>query len=222
LGQDGSKLIGSGCPGTDYKGQLLDFRIHLSGVDTTKSVRKITVQGAGRSYGDLTWEYPCAATWALLAIDRGLGEWDLYMAPSESTSSYMVTIQFNDGSVASATTFVPATLPVLRAVYLGQDGARLIGSGCPGTDYKGQIVDFHIRLSGVDTTKSVRKISVRNPSGTDGWDVPCTYPGWAIHAIDRGTGEWDLYMAPSQNNVAYEITIQYGDGSVATATVFVR
>jgi hypothetical protein len=97
LGQDGHKVIGSGCPGTDGKGTIVDYHILVSNVDEDKMVQRIIVTGDNST---LTWEWPCHTAWALLAKDLGNGIWDVFIAPSEASMVYTVMVFYEDNAFA--------------------------------------------------------------------------------------------------------------------------
>src|SRR5512145_3276255 len=48
----------------------------------------------------------------------------------------------------------------LKITYLGLDGHKLIGSGCPGRDGLGSLENYHFVIDGVDIDRSVRRILV--------------------------------------------------------------
>jgi hypothetical protein len=54
----------------------------------------------------------------------------------------------------------------LQVAFLGQDGHRLIGSGCPGNDGGGTILDYHFIVNGVDTDRHVQRVSVAGDNST--------------------------------------------------------
>lgn len=95
-GQDGSKIIGSGCPGTDYQGQQNNIHFTVSGIDASKQVNRVVVAG---DHSTLTWEKPCQSAWALEAIQNG-GQWDVYIAPSDPTEIYTLLFFYTDNSMA--------------------------------------------------------------------------------------------------------------------------
>lgn len=87
LGNDGYKVIGSGCPGIAGKGVIEDYHLMVYGVDRDKKVQRVLVAGDNST---LTWEWPCDGDWELLARDLGRGKWDVFIAPSLPTRSYAV------------------------------------------------------------------------------------------------------------------------------------
>src|SRR5512133_185451 len=48
----------------------------------------------------------------------------------------------------------------LKVAYMGLDGHRLIGSGCPGRDGMGSIENYHFVVSGVDIDRKVQRVLV--------------------------------------------------------------
>ncbi|MEW6404709.1 MAG: hypothetical protein AB1649_23175 [Chloroflexota bacterium] len=97
LGQDGHKVIGTGCPGTDNKGTVVDYHFIVSNVDEDKDVERIIVAGDNST---LTWESPCSKDWALLAKNLGNGNWEIFIAPSEPARIYTVIFFYDDSSFA--------------------------------------------------------------------------------------------------------------------------
>lgn len=102
----------------------------------------------------------------------------------------------------------------LRVTYWGQDGSTFIGSGCPGNDGKGQLVDYHFTVSGVDSSRNVTRIVAAGNNSTVTWADPCSNT-WGLYAIDNGGGRWDIYVAPSEPTDIYTILFFYGDNSFA-------
>ncbi|MCC6500121.1 MAG: hypothetical protein IT313_07630 [Anaerolineales bacterium] len=104
LGQDNHKIIGSGCPGTDGKGTIVDYHLIVSGVDENKKVERILVAGDNST---LTWELPCSTTWALSATELGNGNWEIFIAPSSPSRIYTVIFFYNDNTFALGMGLVP-------------------------------------------------------------------------------------------------------------------
>ncbi len=104
LGADGHKVIGSGCPGSDGKGAIVDYHILVGNVDPDKKVEHIIVTGDNST---LTWEWPCQAAWALSAHDRGNGNWELFIAPSSSSQIYTVMVFYEDNTFALGMSSAP-------------------------------------------------------------------------------------------------------------------
>jgi hypothetical protein len=102
--------------------------------------------------------------------------------------------------------------------YLGQDGHRVIGSGCPGTDFQGSLEDFHFLVHGVDINLPVTRILVTGDHSTLTWEWPC-HGDWALLAQDAGGGDWDVFIAPSLDSKIYTIIFFYGDYSMAMGMV---
>jgi len=97
LGNDGYRVIGSGCPGTAGKGVIEDYHLEVRGVDKDKKVQRVLVAGDNST---LTGEGPGNADWELLARDSGRGKWDVFIAPSLPTRSYTVLFFYDDNSMA--------------------------------------------------------------------------------------------------------------------------
>ncbi len=104
LGPDGNKLVGSGCPGSDGKGFTVDYHFSVSGVDRYRQVTRVMVAG---DHSTLTWAMPCAGNWELVALDAGDGNWDIFIAPSESSHIYTVLFFYSDNAVALGMTTAP-------------------------------------------------------------------------------------------------------------------
>lgn len=102
----------------------------------------------------------------------------------------------------------------LEVSFLGLDGHRLIGSGCPGVDGKGTIVDYHLSVSGVDTDRRVTRVAVTGDNSTLTWSMPCS-DSWALHAADAGDGNWDVFIAPSERSRVYTVLFFYSDNTLA-------
>jgi len=102
----------------------------------------------------------------------------------------------------------------LQVDFLGADGHKLVGSGCPGTDGRGSIVDYHFVVQAVDTDRKVDRILVAGDNGTLTWQSPCT-DSWGLLANDLGAGKWEVYIAPSLPSDLYTIIFFYDDNSFA-------
>jgi len=102
----------------------------------------------------------------------------------------------------------------LKVEFLGADGHKLVGSGCPGTDGRGSIVDYHFIVQGVDTDRQVDRILVAGDNGTLTWQWPCT-DSWGLLANDLGAGTWEVYIAPSLPSDLYSIILFYDDNTFA-------
>jgi hypothetical protein len=109
----------------------------------------------------------------------------------------------------------------LRVSYNGQDGSKVIGSGCPGTDGKGSIVDYHFVVAGVNPGKQVVRVVVAGDTSTATWEWPCNND-WALLAKNMGEGVWDVFVAPSVAIKAYTLLFFYADNSLALGTVVLR
>jgi len=102
----------------------------------------------------------------------------------------------------------------LSVAFLGLDGHKVIGSGCPGTDGKGAIENYHFIVGGVDTGKSVERILVAGDNSTLTWELPCGND-WALSAEDLGNGNWEVFIAPSLPTKAYTVIFFYNDNTFA-------
>ena len=109
-------------------------------------------------------------------------------------------------------------LPRLEVSFLGQDGGKAIGSGCPGTDGKGEIVDYHFIVSGVDEKKEVQKVLIAGDNSTLTWASPCNN-NWALDLTNLGNGNWEIYIAPSLPSKIYTILFFYTDATIALGMV---
>ena len=105
----------------------------------------------------------------------------------------------------------------LGVAFLGQDGRKVIGSGCPGTDGKGTIVDYHLVIGGVDESRQVQRILVAGDNSTLTWESPCSND-WALAATNLGNGNWEIFIAPSLPSRTYTIIFFYDDGEFALGT----
>lgn len=108
----------------------------------------------------------------------------------------------------------------LEVVYLGQDGQRLIGSGCPGTDGQGVLENVHFIVQGVDTAKKVERVLVAGDNSTLTWEWPCSND-WGLLAKDAGNGTWEVFIAPSLPTEIYTLIFFYDDNSMALGMVSV-
>ena len=104
LGEDGHQVMGSGCPGVDGKGEIVDYHLIVSNVDKHKSVERILVTG---DHSTLTWEQPCSDDWALSAVDLGNGNWEIFIAPSLPSNVYTVMFFYEDKTFAMGMTIAP-------------------------------------------------------------------------------------------------------------------
>ena len=102
----------------------------------------------------------------------------------------------------------------LDVSFLGQDGHKVIGSGCPGTDGKGGIVDHHLLVSNVADDKTVERIIVTGDNSTLTWEKPCDH-AWGLAANVLGNGNWEIFIAPSLPSRVYTVMIFYDDNSFA-------
>ncbi len=102
----------------------------------------------------------------------------------------------------------------LSVAILGLDGHKVIGSGCPGTDGKGVIENYHLIIGNVDTEKKVERILVAGDNSTLTWEQPCSND-WALSAEDLGNGNWEIFIAPSLPSKSYTIIFFYTDNTFA-------
>lgn len=103
----------------------------------------------------------------------------------------------------------------LSVAFLGQDGHKVIGSGCPGTDSKGAIIDYHLVVSGIDEGKKVQRILIAGDNSTLTWELPCNKNDWALSATDLGNGNWEIFIAPSLPSRVYTVIFFYNDDTFA-------
>jgi len=108
----------------------------------------------------------------------------------------------------------------LSVAFLGLDGHKVIGSGCPGTDGKGSIENYHLIVGNVDTEKKVERILVAGDNSTLTWELPCGND-WALSAEDLGNGNWEIFIAPSLPSKAYTVIFFYNDNTFALGMVVV-
>lgn len=104
LGQDGHKIIGSGCPGSYEQGKIMDYHLVVGGVDENKRVERVLVAGDNST---LTWESPCNKDWALVAENLGSGNWEIFIAPSLPSKTYTVMFFYDDATFALGVGTVP-------------------------------------------------------------------------------------------------------------------
>lgn len=108
----------------------------------------------------------------------------------------------------------------LEVTYHGQDGYTYIGSGCPGNDRRGDLIDIHFTVAGVDRGKQVSRIVVAGNNTTLTWQRPCAGTGsWGLDAQEGEGGVWEIYVAPSEFAEIYTILFFYSDNSVAMGMV---
>ena len=110
--------------------------------------------------------------------------------------------------------FSKVELQRLSVALLCRDGHKVMGSGCPGTDGKGTIIDYHLVVSGIDDNKKVQRILVAGDNSTLTWELPCTND-WALSATDLGNGNWEIFIAPSLPSRVYTVIFFYDDDTFA-------
>ncbi len=102
----------------------------------------------------------------------------------------------------------------LGVAFMGLDGFKKIGSGCPGVDGKSSIVDYHLIVSGVDENLSVERILVAGDNSTLTWEWPCNRD-WALEAAPLGNGNWEIFIAPSLPSRLYTVIFFYDNNTFA-------
>jgi|YNPBryantNP2012_1023418.scaffolds.fasta_scaffold20150_3 hypothetical protein len=102
----------------------------------------------------------------------------------------------------------------LRVDFLGADGHKVIGSGCPGSAGKGIIEDYHLVVHGVNPDKKVLRVLVAGDNSTLTWELPCN-GNWELLARDVGAGKWDVFIAPSLPTRVYVVLFFYEDNTMA-------
>jgi hypothetical protein len=102
----------------------------------------------------------------------------------------------------------------LGVSFLGQDGHKVIGSGCPGNDGKGTIVDYHLTVNNVDEDKKIQRIIVAGDNSTLTWELPCS-DAWALSVKNSENGNLEIFIAPSMSSRVYTVMIFYEDNSFA-------
>ena len=106
----------------------------------------------------------------------------------------------------------------LKVTFLGLDGNKLVGSGCPGNYGKGITIDYHFSVSGVDVYREVTRVIVVGDNSTLTWAMPCN-DNWELAALDAGQGNWDVFIAPSEISHIYTVLFFYSDNSVSLGMV---
>jgi hypothetical protein len=109
----------------------------------------------------------------------------------------------------------------LEVSYLGQDGHRVIGSGCPGNDGRGTIENYHFVVKGVDWNRKVRRVLVAGDNSTLTWEWPCS-DDWGLQAENMGEGVWEVFIAPSEPTKMYTLIFFYSDNTMALGMVETR
>jgi hypothetical protein len=102
----------------------------------------------------------------------------------------------------------------LSVAFLGLDGHKVIGSGCPGTYDKSVIEDYHLIVGNVDAEKKVQRILVAGDNSTLTWELPCSND-WALSAENLGNGNWEIFIAPSLPSKVYTVIFFYTDNTFA-------
>ena len=116
---------------------------------------------------------------------------------------------------------VNVVLQRLEVEYLGLDGHKVIGSGCPGNDRKGTIDNYHFVVNGVDTNKNVYRVLVAGDNSTLTWAWPCS-DNWALIAQNMDEGMWEIFIAQSLPTQMYTIIFFYDDNTMAIGMVDVE
>lgn len=169
-------------------------------------------------------------TWGMVQ-EEGEWNWCGQVSPSAPSPRIALPTQIVSAppQLAPATHVAESPAPVsvprvilqrLGVSFLGQDGNKVIGSGCPGDDYKGTITDYHFAVRGVDSTKQVKRVIVAGGLGNDTWEWPCV-PNldWALVAKDSGGGNWDVFIAPSARQQMYTMLFFHTDNTFALGLV---
>ncbi len=102
----------------------------------------------------------------------------------------------------------------LGVAFMGQDGHKIIGSGCPDTDGKGTIDDYHLIVSGVSEHLRVNRILVVGDNSTLTWEWPCS-DNWGLEAFPLGNGNWEIFIAPSLPSRIYTVLFFYENDTFA-------
>ncbi len=102
----------------------------------------------------------------------------------------------------------------LHVAYLGLDGNRLVGSGCPGDFGRGQIEDYHFVVTGLDPNREVVRVVVAGDNSTLTWEWPCR-DDWELLAQPVKPGMWELFIAPSLPAKIYTVIFFYDDDRMA-------
>ena len=106
----------------------------------------------------------------------------------------------------------------LDVIYLGLDGHKVIGSGCPGMDGKGSIENYHFIVQGVNKDREVTRVLVAGDNSTLTWEWPCS-DNWSLLAQNIDNGTWEIFIAPSSPTQIYSIIIFYDDNTMALGMV---
>ena len=149
-------------------------------------------------------------------------------APQENANAQVTAAAINVYGPISITQTVEAArrnptvlLGRLQVTFLGINSDSLIGSGCPGDDGRGSILNYHLRVEGVSSQKQVTRMVVLGNVGTDTWEWPCSN-AWALLAKPESNGEsWEIYVAVANPQTAYTVIIFYDDESIALGTAIV-
>ena len=135
--------------------------------------------------------------------------------------SFLISMACQIGTATEQTARSPQVLlQRLGVAFMGQDGHKIIGSGCPGTDGKGTIEDYHLIVSGVDEYRSVKRILVAGDNSTLTWERPCSN-NWALSANNLGNGNWEIFIAPSLPSRMYTVIFFYDDDTLALGMALV-
>jgi hypothetical protein len=102
----------------------------------------------------------------------------------------------------------------LQITYLGLDGHRLVGSGCPGETSMGSIENYHFIVQGVDIDRRVQRVLVTGDNSTLTWESPCK-DDWGLAAKEIRPGTWEVYIAPSLPSHIYTLLFFYNDNTLA-------
>jgi hypothetical protein len=107
----------------------------------------------------------------------------------------------------------------LNIIFPGQDGKKVIGSGCPGTDGKGRIVDYHFVVGGMDENKEVQRVLLQEIIQRSHGHSPALANSWALDATNLGNGIWEIFIAPSLPSKTYTMLFFHTDATLALGMV---
>jgi len=145
-----------------------------------------------------------------------IGNWEIKkLLPLLLAIFFSLSCQAIGGNEPAPTSQQPQViLQRLSVAFLGLDSHKVIGSGCPGTDGKGIIEDYHLVVGNVDMEKKVERILVAGDNSTLTWELPCSHD-WALSAEDLGNGNWEIFIAPSLPSKVYTVIFFYNDNTFA-------
>jgi len=140
-------------------------------------------------------------------------------------ASLSCVLSNNQSTTAPRTTLGPPPSNELKVIlqrlevnYLGLDGHKVIGSGCPGNDGRGSIENYHFIVQGVDKDREVTRILVAGDNSTLTWGWPCN-ENWGLLAQNLDDGVWEIFIAPSSPTQMYTILFFYDDNVMAMGMI---